>query len=104
MKRQVDEILRDIEAFRPVDGMWLPLDDLLAELWDAGVPSRALPVLFGVFERFPEDDGAGVLWSIVHGVEALDHDDEQPLRESLGRRWSHLGEVMLDRLERAKAG
>jgi hypothetical protein len=101
MKRQVDEILRDIEAFRPVDGTWLPLDDLLAELWDAGVPARALPVLFGVFERFPDDSG-GVLWSIVHGVEALDLDYEQPLRESLGRRWSELGEIMLDRLERSK--
>src|SRR5215207_10023623 len=94
MKRQVDEILRDIEGFRPIDGMWLPLDDLLAELWDAGVPIRALPVLFGVFERSPDSDGAGVLWSIVHGVEALDHDYEQPLRESLARRWSGLGQTM----------
>jgi hypothetical protein len=102
-KRQVGEILRDIEAFRPVDGMWLPLEGLLAELWEAGVPRRALPVLFGVFERFPRDDGAGVLWSIVHGVESLDYDYEQPLRESLARSRSELGEVMLDRLERSKA-
>jgi hypothetical protein len=102
MKRQVDEILRDIEAFRPVDGTWLPMDDLLAELWDVRVPARALPVLFGAFERFPDDDGAGVLWSIVHGVEALEYDYEQPLRQSLERRWSHLGEIMLDRLERSK--
>jgi hypothetical protein len=103
MRRQVDEILRDIQAFSPVDGTWLPMDGLLAELWDAGVPVRALPVLFGVFERFPETDGAGVLWGIVHGVEGLDYDYEQPLRESLARRWSELGEIMLGRLERSKA-
>jgi hypothetical protein len=63
MARHTDEILADIDAFRPAGGVWLSLDDLLAELWDAGVPVRALPVLFGVLERFPDDDGAGVLWS-----------------------------------------
>jgi hypothetical protein len=102
MPRPVDDILRDIEAFRPTDGVWLPLDDLLAELWDAGAPARALPMLFGVFERFPEDDGAGVLWSIVHGVEGLDFDYEQPLRDSLARQPSDMGKIMLGRLERSK--
>ena len=105
MPRSVDDILRDIEAFHPTDGVWLPLDDLLAELWDAGVPARALSTMFGVFERFPEDDGAGVLWSIVHGVEGLDLDYEEPLRASLARQPSHMGKVMLGRLERSrKAG
>jgi hypothetical protein len=64
---------------------------------------RALPVLFGVFERFPDTDGAGVLWSIVHGVESLGCDYEQPLRESLGRSGSEMAEIMLDRLERSRA-
>lgn len=27
--------------------------------------------LLRVFERFPDEDGAGVFWSIVHGLEAL---------------------------------
>jgi len=102
--RDADDILRDIEAFRPADGVWIPLDGLLAELWDAGVTARALPSLFGVFERFPEDDGAGVLWGIVHAVEALDLDYERPLRDSLARRPSLMGAVMLGRLERSRAG
>jgi len=104
MQRTIDDILRDIETFRPNDGVWLPLDDLLAELWNVGVPTRALPTLFGVFERFPDDDGAGVLWSIVHGIENLDLDYEQPLRDSLVRQPSDMGKIMIDRLERAKAG
>ena len=102
MPRSIDEILRDIEAFCPAGGVWLPLDDLLAELWEAGVPARALPTLFGVFERFPESHGAGVLWSIVHGVEGLDLDYEESLRASLARQPSHMGKVMLGRLERSK--
>jgi hypothetical protein len=103
MRRPVDNILRDIESFRPADGVWLPLDDLLAELWEAGVPVRALPILFGAFERFPEDDGAGVLWSIVHGIEGLELDYEQALRESLARQPSDMGKIMLGRLERSKS-
>jgi hypothetical protein len=102
MPRTVDDILGDIVSFHPADGVWLPLDDLLGELWEAGVPARALPTLFHVFERFPEDDGEGVLWSIVHGVEGTDLDYEEPLRASLARRPSHMGKVMLGRLERSK--
>lgn len=104
MPRTVDDILSDIKVFRPADGKWLPLDKLLTELWVAGVPARALPTLFGVFERFPEDDGAGVLWRIVHGVEGLDLEYEGTLRDSLKRQSSHMGEVMLKRLEHSRVG
>ena len=102
MPRTVDDILGDLDAFRPSDGVWLPLDGLLAELWEAGVSPRELPPLFSVFERFPNDDGAGVLWSIVHGVEGLDLDYEAPLRASVARQPSHMGKVMLGRPERWK--
>lgn len=102
MPRAIDDILRDIENFRPIDN-WLPLDQLLAELWNAGVTVSDLPKLFSVFERFPDEDGAGVLWSIVHGVEALELDYERPLCESLARQPSFMGKIMLDRLERSKS-
>jgi hypothetical protein len=102
MPRNVADILRDIESFQPSDGNWLPLDELLAELWDVGMPASALPTLFGVFERFPDDDGAEVFWSIVHGVESLPLDYEQPLRASIARQPSHMGQIMLRRLERSK--
>ena len=72
------------------------------ELWEAGVPAHALSVLFGVFERFPDDDGAEVFWSIVHGVESLTLEYERPLRASLARQPSRMGRVMLARLERSK--
>ena len=97
--RSHSEVLKDIARFEPTADMWLPLDDLLNELWLAGQPSiDALPVLFGIFERFPEDDGAGVFWSIVHGVEALPYNYESLLRESYGRVPSEMSKVMLARL------
>jgi hypothetical protein len=101
-RRPTFEVLRDIEEFAPTDGNWRLLDDLLDELWSEGVSEGQLPILFRVFERFPEDDGAGVLWSIVHGVEALPFDYEPFLRQSIARRPSLMGEIMLERLEKAK--
>jgi hypothetical protein len=85
--------------------MWLPLDHLLEELWGAGpITPQHLAVLFGVFERFPTEDGAGVLWSIVHGVESLPLDYEPSLRESWRRVPSQMAEIMLVRLENAGKG
>lgn len=96
-------ILRDIDSFVPADGNWRALDDLLSELWTVGAREGHLPVLFRVFERYPEEDGAGVLWSIVHGVEALPVDYEPALRDSLNRQPSFMGRLMLTRLEKSRA-
>jgi hypothetical protein len=102
--RPVFDILQDIENFSPVDGVWLPLDGLLEELWTSGVHQEHIAALFRVFERFPDQDGAGVLWSIVHGVEALPFEYETGLRESMARTPSFMGGVMLKRLGKSCAG
>lgn len=102
--RESSDILREISSFEPNDGEWLPLDGLLEELWSSGVTKDALPVLFGVFERYPEDDSAGVLWSIVHGVEALPFEYEALLKESMERESSLMAAVMLKRLANSRAG
>jgi hypothetical protein len=99
MAREISEIVRDIETFTPTNGYWRPLDDLFAELWQHEFPTDVIPALFRVFERFPDDDGAGVLWTILHGLEVRD-DYEDALRQSMARKPSRMGKVMLDRLER----
>jgi hypothetical protein len=96
-------IFQDLRTFSPGDGDWRPLDELLSELWAVGVREADLPVLFELFERFPDDDGAGALWGIVHGVEALPFDYEHALRSSLARRRSEIGEIMLSQLEKSRA-
>lgn len=103
--RTTKEILRDIAQFQPVDGVWLPLDHLLIELWSVGPPpSESLPILFGVFERFPENDGAGVFWSLVHSIESLPYNYEPQLRESYNRVQSEMANVMLIRLANSAKG
>lgn len=96
--RQQTEILQDIARFQPVDGMWLPLDHLLDELWSVGLPSESLAILFGVFERFPQDDGAGVLWSIVHGIESLPYSWESELLASVERKPCGFNVMMINRI------
>lgn len=97
MARTTADIAHDIAAFEPDDGEWLALDDLLQELWQSPEPALAMPQLLGVFERFPEDDGAGVGWAIVHGLEALP--GYAPLLlQSLARVPSELGVCMVGRL------
>lgn len=102
--REPENILRDISVFRPVNDEWLALDDLIEELWSVGVQPEHLPTLLGVFERYPEDDGAGVFWSIVHGIESLPVDYEPVLIESINRNPSLMGNIMLKRLRKEQAG
>lgn len=102
--RQAAQILQQISQFHPVDGQWLSLDELLVELWSLGTPPLdSLSVLFGVFERFPDDDGAGVFWSIVHGIESLPYDYAALLAESYRRRPSEMAQIMLARLAKSVA-
>ena len=59
-----------------MEDLWLPLDDLLAELWSLGTPPQeSISVLFEFSKDF-DSDGSGVLWSILHGAESLPYDHE----------------------------
>jgi len=97
MVRTAAQVVTDIRAFQPADGNWRRLDDLLGELWVTGEAGRHVPDLLAVLERFPEDEGAGVLWSIVHGVESLPG-YEAELVQSVRRQPSELGITMVGRL------
>ena len=95
--RQVKEIISEIESYESDDGNWLRLDELVTELWESGNPEIGIDTLFGVFEKNPTDDGAGVFWTILHGLESLEY--EQKLYDSLMDRPSHMTITMLKRIE-----
>jgi len=96
--RQVAEILKDIDRFTPEDDNWINLDYLLDELWATDEPKLGIVNMLKVLERFPDEDGGGVLWSIVHGLEHL-NDYEQKLLDSLYRTPSEMGVIMIRRIE-----
>jgi hypothetical protein len=97
MPRPTASVANDIATFVPQDGNWIALDTLLAELWQTGHPEQAIPELFSVFERYPDEDGAGVVWSVLHGLESLPNYEPELLR-SVARQPSEFGVRMLGRL------
>ena len=96
--RTSQDIIADINQFEPEDGNWLRLDALLNELWESGDQENFTTDLLNVFERFPDDDGAGVFWSIIHGIETF-NSYESLLIDSLNRQPSEMGLAMLRRIK-----
>lgn len=97
MPRTTADITHDIATFAPNEDNWLGLDSLVAELWQAGHPEHAIPELLSVFERYPEEEGFGVVWGVLHGLEALPN-YEPELLKSLARQPSEFGVRMVGRL------
>ncbi|MGL5003284.1 MAG: hypothetical protein ACRDAM_10135 [Casimicrobium sp.] len=73
------------------------LDENLSKLAPADCGESELRALLAVFERFPENDGFGVFWSIVHLLEACG--GYAPiLVESVLRKPCEFNLLMLNRL------
>lgn len=97
MDRPVSEIIAAIEDFRPSNDGWLKLDGLLCELFESGAASQGIAAMLGVFERYPTEDGAGVFWAIVHGLESLPG-YESHLIESVRKAPTDFSMMMIHRL------
>ena len=90
-------IIEAIAQIQPGQEDWLRLDELLGQLWATEEPQLGIEALFKVFERFPEHDGYGVFWSIVHGLESLP-DYELALIDSLRRQPTEFNVMMVERI------
>ena len=91
------KIIEEIAQIQPGQEDWLRLDELLGQLWASGEPQLGTEALFRVFERFPERDGYGVFWSIVHGLERLPN-YEPALIDSLRRQPTEFNVLMVARI------
>ena len=98
---QVKEIIAEINSYESDDGNWLRLDELATELWESGKPVFGINSLLGLFEKYPTEDGAGVFWTILHGIETLNYEKE--LYESLIRKPTHITIIMLKRIENSNS-
>jgi hypothetical protein len=86
---------------------WLDLDDLVQQLAViAPADLEAVPILLGVFERFPRHDGYGVFWTLLHYVEGVVGYQEfllssvrrspNEMTVAMLRRWINSGAVQFD--------
>jgi len=93
------ELLAWIDAFRPTsaEGDWRVLDAYLQALPAHELGIEAVPALLRVFERFPRHDGYGVLWAILHTIEAI-AGHEPIVVEHVRRTPTEMGITMLNRM------
>jgi hypothetical protein len=102
MTRPNVAIIEDLNRVAPPFDDWNKLQKVLDELWLDGTPSDAIPELLAIFERYPADeDGCGVFWSILHGLETLAGYETHLLR-SVQTIPSEFGVIMLARIRNAK--
>lgn len=96
------ELLFELLAFtNPHDPAQLrQLDVAVANALAAGLSPSDKKALLEVFERFPEEDGFGVFWSILHALEFAD-DYEQELVASLRRVPNLFNTLMVMRIVNA---
>jgi hypothetical protein len=85
MNPELDHAIRE---YQPVDGSFVELEGLFEQAFQTPDPTEYYDAIFNLFERFPEDDGAGVFWSALHGMEAIGN-YESKLRQ-YWRRWPNL--------------
>lgn len=73
------------------------LDETVSSLRRENCGPDEFRELLGVFERFPEDDGYGIFWSIVHFLETCSG-YEPLLIESVSRVPTEFNVLMVNRL------
>lgn len=86
-----------IKEFNPQNGDWRPLDALFEQAFASSVPESYYDAFFNLFERFHEDDGAGVFWTALHGMEAQGN-YEKKLLSYFRRQPGAMTEAMLYRI------
>lgn len=91
-------IINSISNFDPFTSEWIELDHLLDKLCHTGEQNKHIGELFKVFERFPNADGDGVLWSFIHALESIQN-YEGELLKSLQTQPSDMGLIMLNRIK-----
>lgn len=91
------DLARKIAEFEPKNGDWLPLEKLFEETFQSLEVVKYYSAIFNLFERFPKEDGAGVFWSALHGMEAIGN-YESELVLFFRRYPSEMTRIMLVRL------
>ena len=89
-----------IAEFEPKNENWLELEHLFERAFAESDPTAYYSAIFNLFERFPDQDGSGVFWSALHGMEATGS-YEKELVTFFRRHPSEMTRTMLIRLRNA---
>jgi hypothetical protein len=96
MAQALSESLKNFDSPHNEDQL-RELERVVGSLLPEHCGKEEIRSLLGVFERFPDDDGYGIFWSILHFLEACS-DYEPLLVESVQRKPVEFNVQMLNRL------
>jgi len=98
MSREIRQVVADIDTLRTADGDdLLRLQALIEEYFASPDAPAHIDVWFRLYERFPDDHGHGVFWTILHGIEAQPTSDAAVVA-SIRRRPTHYPVLMVNRM------
>jgi hypothetical protein len=98
MGRDIHQVVADIDALPTADGDDLGrLQTLIDEYFASAAAAAHIDVWFRLYERFPDDHGHGVFWTILHGIEAQPGSDAAVVA-SVNRRPTHYPVLMVNRM------
>ena len=89
----IDRILN----FEPLEGDWRELETIFENVFSSQNPEFYYPAIFGLFEKYPSEDGAGVFWSALHGMERVGNYEAELLR-CFRRYPNEMSRIMLIRM------
>jgi hypothetical protein len=98
--REIRQVVAELDAMAPPNPDDLNLDrlqELADEYFALADAPTGLDVWFRLFERFPEADGNGIFWSILHNIETQSG-YRRLMVESIRRRASRFPILMVNRL------
>lgn len=100
MPRDLATILADLDPTRYEYEAWVEhvdIDRLIAELFATEQSEQGSAILFQIFERFPNEDGYGGFWAVLHALERIPG-YETGLIASIQRQPSLFAVLMVNRL------
>ena len=98
MSRDIRQVVAEIDALPTADSEDLDrLQALIDEYFASPDAATHIDVWFRLFERFPDDHGHGVFWTILHGIEAQPSSDSAVVA-SVRRRPTHYPVLMVNRM------
>jgi len=103
MKVNISNIIEGLNGITEISNsdQLILLDNLVQNIADVEQPELAIESLLQIFERFPEEDGSGVFWSILHALESL-AGYESFLLASIKRKPTEFTVIMANRIMNAE--
>jgi hypothetical protein len=90
-------LLERILNFDSSEREWGELETLFEEVFTCPNPELYYPAIFSIFEKYPSEDGAGVFWSALHGMERVGKYEAELLR-CFRRLPNEMSRIMLIRM------